>query len=377
MSKIVRDARFLIKRSTISGDIPLPGPNDDHTTWTNQLQIYEGEMFINTKDNKAWIRTENGMVEFALYDINDGLIPSEHLPSSEYLSTLDGSLEVPNDVGGIVHGTKVQDLTGKTFTQLFDSLLFPTVLAYINTNNSASLVGQSSTTVEVGTSMTPSTTATYNPGIIYNGDNTVGPNLTGNANQYIFKLPNNSVDATISASSNSQLYTFNPYIVLFGNNIWSVEINYNQGTGTYYDNKGNALTNLDSYRTADMITANTSTVTGRRYSWYGYGTQNSAPTTSANVRLLSNKVFLSSSDTGQYNISIPANTQEVYFYVPIGKTVTVHYIESSSADVTSSFTTNPITVNDANGSPQNYESWVSFIGLSGYNDPSTYRVTIS
>lgn len=377
MTKIVRDARVLIKRSSISGDIPLPGPSDDHTEWTNNLQIYKGEMFINTTDDKAWIRTENGIVEVALYNLNDGLISPEHLPPSEYLSSLSPTLEVPNDVGGIVAGTKVEDLTGKTFIQMFDELLFPTVLAYIDINNSGSLVGQSSTTVEVGSSLLPSVTASYNPGVINNGDNTTGPNLTGDANQYIFKLPNGTTDATISATSNSQSYTFNSYNVNFGNNVWSVDISYDVGTGTYYDNKGNPDNSLDGSRISGTLTRNTSIVYGRRYIWYGYGTQGSSPSTSSGVRGLPYNDFLNGSNEGEYDILIPSGTQEVYFYIPDNKTASILLVESN-ADVTGAFDTpTTISVDDASGTSQNYEKWVHFIGATGYSGDVTYRVSIT
>ena len=68
-----------------------------------------------------------------------------------YNSTLSSDLAMASDVGGIEAGTTVSDLTGQTFVQLFNDLLFPTVLPTytvptITTN------GISNQTVEVGTS---------------------------------------------------------------------------------------------------------------------------------------------------------------------------------------------------------------------------------
>ena len=67
-----------------------------------------------------------------------------------YNSTLSSDLEMASNVGGINAGTTVADLTGQTFVQLFNDLLFPTVLPTytvptITTN------GISSQTLEVGT----------------------------------------------------------------------------------------------------------------------------------------------------------------------------------------------------------------------------------
>ena len=47
------------------------------------------------------------------------------------------------------------------------------------------------------------------------------------------------------------------------------------------------------------------------------------------------------------------------------------------ADVTGSFTTIPISVNDAGAVPQSYESWTTIIGGGGYPGIATYRVIIS
>lgn len=50
------------------------------------------------------------------------------LAKSEYESNIDDkTLAMPNAVGGIAKGTKVSQLEGKTFNEIFDDLLFPTV----------------------------------------------------------------------------------------------------------------------------------------------------------------------------------------------------------------------------------------------------------
>jgi len=294
-----------------------------------------------------------------------------------YDTELDSSLEVPETVGGIEAGTTVSELYGSTFINMWDNLLFPTVLAYIETNNSLSLSGLSNAIAEVGTEYTPTLTATYNPGLIKNGNNTDGPNLTGDASEWTFRLPDESVDSKITATSNSQGNTYTAYNIEFGTNRWSVTCEYDEGTGEYYDNKGNIVTNLDAQRIEDSRNANSGTITGRRLAWWGYGVQDSAPTDSAGVRALSNNYFLNASNEGSFTITIPAETPEVYFYTVTGKTVVVQYIESSYADVTASFDQAAITVNDAAGVGQNYTSYISYIGSVGYPSEANYLVTIS
>jgi hypothetical protein len=304
---------------------------------------------------------------------------STALQSVVYDSAYSDSIGVAYTVGGVVSGTLIGTLTGKTFSQLFDDIFVPTILASIGTSNSASLAGVSPTTVEVGTAYNPSTTATYNPGSITNGNGSVGPNLTGNGNNYVFKLPNSSTDGTYGTIGNSQGHTYTSYNVAFGTNTWSVTISYSSavGVGTYYDNKGNPGSNLDGSRGSGSLTVSSGTITARRRYWYGTGTAGSAPTNSAGVRALTSYGLLSASNTGTFDISIPASTRGVWFFLPAGKTVVVQYVESSFADVTSSFTTSAITVNDAAGTGQSYASYVTDIGGSGYPGTATYRVTVS
>ena len=298
--------------------------------------------------------------------------------SGTYDTSLATGLTMPDAVGGYPQGTTVADLSGDTLVKMWDDLLFPTVEAYIQTNVSALLAGVSTTTAEVGTAYDPATTGTLTPGVINNGDNTTGPNLKGDANEFRFYLPNSSLDETVAAPiDNDEDWTFTSYEITFGTNRWQVQIDYDAGTGTYYDNKGNPVTNLDASRGAGTASDYSNIITGRRYEWDGYGAQSSAPTNSAGVRGMGTKSFLDASNLGSFTITIPATTQEVYFFVPAGNTVTVLYVESSYANVTGSFTETQFNVDDAGGNPISYDSWVSYIGSSGYPTEANYEVTIT
>jgi len=286
--------------------------------------------------------------------------------------TMDDGIEVPENVGGIPAGTTVGDLRGKTLEQIIVDMLFPTVLAYIGTPKSFALNGVSTVTDEVGTSYFPSVTAVFNQGLIKNGNNTDGPALVGTIPLYAYMLPDSTLDATTGDT-----HVFSPYNIIFGANVWSVSGTHAAGTGSYYDNKGNEVFNLDGSRVSALVSANSATVTGRRYAWRGSGATGSAPATSIGVRALTSKSFLNALNAGTFTITIPAGNQDVYFYIPSGKTVVVQYVESSYADVTGSFVQTPITVNDAAGNPQSYTSYVSHIGDTGYPVTANYLVTIS
>ena len=89
--------------------------------------------------------------------------------SSEYESNIeDKTLAMPNAVGGIAKGTTISELEGKTYNEMFDDLLFPTVNPTF-TAPSASIAFKSySSTQEVGaTGPTASNfTVGYNAGAI-------------------------------------------------------------------------------------------------------------------------------------------------------------------------------------------------------------------
>ena len=58
-----------------------------------------------------------------------------------------------------------------------------------------------------------------------------------------------TLDTTFATpGDNDEDWTFTSYEIAFGENKWQVQIDYDAGTGTYYDNKGNAVTNLDGSR---------------------------------------------------------------------------------------------------------------------------------
>jgi len=295
-----------------------------------------------------------------------------------YDPSLSDSLAMPDAIGGLLADTSVAFLRGNTIDYLFNELLFPTVLAYIETANSALLSGISTSISEVGTSLSPATTGTYNPGDINNGDETNGPNLTGDGNFYTFKLPDDSVDGTYTTAGNSQAHAFSAYNIEFGSNTWDVSISYDADTTAYYDNKSNPGTNLDAQRVAGIKTDDSPIVYGRRYTWWD-ASSGAAPTTSATIRALPNKQLLGGSNTGTFDIDILIGIKEVFFYIPDdGKTVTVNYEESFDLDVTADFL--PATaqaVDDAGSTSQSYLLYAATIPGVGYTENATYRVTIT
>lgn len=60
----IQFSRILLKRTNTSGVVPTVPLTDSHTDGTWRLtDIYDGELFLNTADNRLWYRAGNNIVE--------------------------------------------------------------------------------------------------------------------------------------------------------------------------------------------------------------------------------------------------------------------------------------------------------------------------
>lgn len=99
----------------------------------------------------------------------DGQTTEIEAASSEYESGIeDKTLTTPNAVGGIAKGTKVSDLEGKSFSAMFDDLLFPTVNPTFTAPSASIAFKNYASTQEVGATGPTSDNFTvgYNAGAI-------------------------------------------------------------------------------------------------------------------------------------------------------------------------------------------------------------------
>jgi len=63
MSNITEYSRLVFKRSTVAGVVPtIPSGDTINSTWTN-TDILVGEAFLNTQDDRLWVRTDNGLLD--------------------------------------------------------------------------------------------------------------------------------------------------------------------------------------------------------------------------------------------------------------------------------------------------------------------------
>jgi hypothetical protein len=330
MPKITQGARIQNRRSAISGEEATVPPNNDHTLGWAVTDIYEGELFINTVDNKVWVRTAVNPIQFAMLD-NNNKLPASLLPSSIvgavvyqgtwdastgnppsitpakgefwivnatgntnldgitdwqlqdwaiydgavwgkvdnsepplvsdnisyynikytsltnvklaldqaldnslYNTTLAPSLATPNPVGGIPAGTTVAQISGKTFTKLFDDLLFPTIFpTFIAPSCSFSKTGNAY--YEIGQIISLTFTNNYNAGqILING---VFQNYRAGIAS-IYHYTGYGLPSSFTSGAYTDSHIVSNYSTLQGIQSWSSSVDYTQGPQPY-DNKGN------------------------------------------------------------------------------------------------------------------------------------------
>jgi len=150
-----------------------------------------------------------------------------------YQTTLFSGL-TSNGVGGISGGTTVAQLSGRTFTSIFDDLLFPTVYPTLNAPsyslsvNLSSLLEISAVTTTFNTTITGS----FNRGTIVLNGQTQNPR-SGTETGYTFSGQN--IGTTISQVGSGYTYTITGQT---GYMYFNSSVSYSAGPQPY-DNKGN------------------------------------------------------------------------------------------------------------------------------------------
>lgn len=220
----------------------------------------------------------------------------------EYTSVIsDKTLTTPNAVGGITKGTKVSDLEGKTFSEMFDDLLFPTVNPTF-TAPSASIAFKSfSSTQEVGTTGPTASNFTvgYNAGAItLNGtkqDNRGGTQDTANSFIYVN-----------GSASNKTL----PSKVTLGNTTFKYRAAFAEGPQPKNNKGGDYSTPL----AAGTVDSSAITLNGT-YPWYA--STSSATSTNQVVKqsLVAWNTTAGNMSTGQFTVQ-PSGTLPQVFKLP-------------------------------------------------------------
>jgi hypothetical protein len=279
---------------------------------------------------------------------------------------IDADIVPTKEVGGVSIGET--QYSGTTFEDIFRHILAPTIDPYISSVQSVSIGGVLTNPIEVGTYFTMTLSNSFNKGVIKSQENyptETNVDLVGNINTTTY--------SGVGVTGNNVAYS-----ATTGTMTWTVSVDYDSGISAYYDSDANIAHNLDVSRVAGT-TANSRSRIGRYNYWFGVS-GDTMPLDSTTIRTFSHN-FDTEGDL-VFNISIPSGTTDVGFYLRDSITddsdITVTYVESSSADVTSTFTpSSGTTINDASGSPVNYKVFRTHIGSTGYPEDATYHVVVN
>lgn len=237
-----------------------------------------------------------------LVSYSDSTSESIAFSSGKYESNIeDKSLAMPNAVGGFAKGKKVSDLEGKTYDEMFDDLLFPTVNPTFAAPSASIKFNNYAATQEVGaTAPTESNFTTgYNAGqITLNGAkqaNRGGAHDTANSFIYV------NGDA-----ANKTL----PTVVSLGNTSYKYRAAYAAGPQPK-DNKGN---NYSSPLAAGTVDSAAVTVNGT-YPWYASTSAASASSPVVKQSLIAWNATVGSMSTGQFALQ-PSGTLPQVFKLP-------------------------------------------------------------
>lgn len=306
---------------------------------------------------------------------NSGLaIDGSDVMSTIYNSTIGDAVE-SIEVGGIAAGTPASELKSKNIVQVLDDILFPTILASIQTAKSVVLTTSGATgTLEIGSTVSRTLTATFNDGAILNGDGTSGPDLVGAATQYTFT----GTGISSTAQAGNTLAVSNT--IVSGSNSWAVTVNHDAGTGAYYDNKGNAGTNLDASRVSGTTTdpASSPTITGvYPVFWFKSGSAITASSMASAIQAGSTTKVVTSS-TGTITIDFNATGEYLAVAYPATSTTkTKWYVNALDngaipGGVFGAASTQSVTSPDAYWSGVSYKIHVS-PGLITQSEPIELR----
>lgn len=273
--------------------------------------------------------------------------------SGNYASSLSSTVSTVETLGGgIVAGTTVAQLTGKSYNEIFDTLIFPTVNPTF-TNPSANISLKTySNTQEVG-AVAPST-ANFN--VSFNA----GSIMLAGTKQ------NNRAGAQDTESSK---------ILYSSSKVEELPETVTSGAMDYYyravyaagpqpkDSKGN------DYQTplaAGSVDSSKVTVTGYRPAYSGLVSTNNI------TQDVINSLTKTISAKKTIKVAGPITEQYICFAAPSGWNVS-NIKDSNNFDVTSSYTTSTVAVTCLDGQSVNYTVYLS----GKMTQPSTYYVNFN
>ena len=153
-----------------------------------------------------------------------------------YDTSLDSSLAMPYDVGGIIAGTTAGDLYGDNLTMILDALLFPAANPTLTSPSASLSINPTTTLYEVAATPTITFTTTFSQGSISPQYTSASPYRSGLPNNYDYTWTGATgpADASSSSLTNAQPIGVTAAV---GNQSWFTTVSYDAGVQPY-DNKG-------------------------------------------------------------------------------------------------------------------------------------------
>ncbi|MEJ1242102.1 hypothetical protein WBG78_28400 [Chryseolinea sp. T2] len=204
-------------------------------------------------------------------------------------------------LGGITAG---YIMTGKTYGQILEKLLVPTLNPTL-TAPSSTFTDNVAATFEVGSSQNITFTATFSRGSISPAYGTSGFR-SGLPTKYVYT--GSGIAGQVSSSSLSNNRSLTGYTILAGSNTWTASVAYSVGEQPKDSSGANYSTPLASGATSPQ----SNTITGI-YPYF-YGKSSTLPT--ANNALVTGGTKVVASSSGSINISFNASSEYLWFAHP-------------------------------------------------------------
>lgn len=281
--------------------------DQDKTAWNNKQDNIEDLEDIRDGANKGKtaiqehqkLKTINGNSIVGEGNINIE-IPED--VDEEYTSVIsDKTLTTPNAVGGIAKGTKVSDLEGKTFSEMFDDLLFPTVNPTFTAPTASIAFKSYSSTQKVGANgpTTSNFTTGYNAGEIkLNGVKQANRGGTLDTSKSFIYINGSASNKTL------------PSKVTLGKTTFKYRAAYNQGPQPKNNKGGNYSTPL----AAGTVDSSAITLNGT-YPWYASTSSATSTNPVIEQSLVAWDTTAGNMVTGQFTVQ-PSGTLPQVFKLP-------------------------------------------------------------
>lgn len=279
----------------------------------------------------------------------DSLDPSA---SSSYESSLDPTVATVEKLGGIDAGTTVAQLTGKSYDEIFDTLIFPTVNPTFTAPSASISLKNYQNIQEIGANAP--TTANFNVSFNAGAITLAGVKQNNRAGAQ-------DVEASKILYSSSKVEDL-PEKVTSGAMDYYYRAAYAEGPQPK-DSKGN---NYSTPLAAGTVDSSKVTVTGYRAAYSGLVSTDAI--TEAVIKGMTKTI----SAKKTIKVSGPISEQYICFAAPAGWAVS-NIKDSNNLDVTSSYTTSTVSVTGLDGQAVDYTVYLS----GKMTQPSTYYVNFN